>query len=144
MFCFCKHFILFMKDLIERKRWWAISSNLLGHLPLAVFCGYVQHDLCGQSILVVLEWILVCFILPYSVTLRQVFYLGLFYFTTRASTTSGRSRTGMGQWYYVQLTRGVGSAWSGLALLRSSCPVSLPRCRIQARGLPNGSSLFLW
>jgi hypothetical protein len=70
-----------MKDLIERKRWWAISSNLLGHLQLAVFCGYVQHDLCGQSILVVLEWILVCFILPCSVTFRQVFYpwIVLFY-----------------------------------------------------------------
>jgi hypothetical protein len=89
------------------------------------------------------------FVLFYLVLLPldKCFILGLFYFTTRASTastTSGRSRTGMAQWYYVQLTRGVGSAWSGLALLRSSCPVSLPMCRIQARGPTNGSSLFLW
>jgi hypothetical protein len=63
-------------DLIERKRCCAINSNLLGHLQLAVFCGDGQHDLCGQSILAVLAWILVCFILAYSVACRQVFYLG--------------------------------------------------------------------
>jgi hypothetical protein len=53
------------------------------------------------SILVVLAWILVCFILPYYVALRQLFYPGLFCFTTRASTTSGMLGTGMAQWYGV-------------------------------------------
>jgi hypothetical protein len=122
----CKHFKLFRMDLIERKRWCAINSNLLGHLQLAVFYGDGQHDLCGQSILVVLAWILVCFILAYSVACRQVFYLCLFYFTTHASTTLGGLGTGMVQWYGPQ------------------CPVSPLRCRIQAFGPPpKGSSLFL-
>jgi hypothetical protein len=62
---------------------------------------------------------------------RQVFYLGFFYFTTCASTTSGRSETGMAQWYGVHLTRGVSSVWSGLALLRHKLPYfsfPVPNC----------------
>ena len=39
----------FRQDLIERKIWWELSSNLLGQIQLVVFCGDGQHDLCQWS-----------------------------------------------------------------------------------------------